>query len=60
MTNKSASIGLILALIVGVAIGLLYAPQSGQKTRKLLKKQGKEAQKRVTQAAKKAKKTIAG
>ena len=40
MNDRNASsflTGLILGAVVGLAIGFLYAPQSGKETRELLK-----------------------
>jgi gas vesicle protein len=39
--------GLIIGGLVGVGIALLYAPQSGDETRKLLKKKALEAKKKA-------------
>ena len=33
MNNKNLGIGILVGLAVGVAAGLLYAPQSGRETR---------------------------
>lgn len=39
--------GLILGGLIGAGIALLYAPQSGEETRKLLKKKALEAKKKA-------------
>jgi gas vesicle protein len=36
--------GLVAGLAIGVALGLLYAPQTGKKTRAMLKKRAVEIQ----------------
>jgi len=37
--------GIVVGAIVGAAMALLYAPQSGEKTRKLIAKKAKEIKK---------------
>jgi gas vesicle protein len=49
--------GLILGAVVGLAIGFLYAPKSGEETRKLLKEKAIVAKQKVTEVAKKVKQT---
>jgi len=36
-TASSFTIGLIVGAVVGLAIGFLYAPQSGKETRRMVK-----------------------
>ncbi|MGM0635516.1 MAG: YtxH domain-containing protein [Bacteroidota bacterium] len=47
MSNNTGNtlIALATGAIVGAGLGLLYAPQSGEKTRKQLKKEAKNAKK---------------
>ena len=49
--------GLILGAIVGLAIGFLYAPQTGKETRELLKEKATVAKQKATEVAKKVKQT---
>ena len=36
-TTSSFTVGLIVGAVVGLAIGFLYAPQSGKETRRMVK-----------------------
>ncbi|GGE35360.1 YtxH domain-containing protein [Psychroflexus planctonicus] len=47
MSNNTGNtlIALVTGAVVGAGLGLLYAPQSGEKTRKQLKKEAKNARK---------------
>ncbi|QJP33793.1 YtxH domain-containing protein [Nonlabens sp. Ci31] len=53
----SKSVNTLIALAAGAAIGaaagLLYAPESGEKTRKKIKKQAKKAQRDIDEQARK-------
>ena len=49
--------GLILGAIVGLAIGFLYAPQSGKETRELLSEKTAVARQKAAEVAKKVKQT---
>jgi gas vesicle protein len=43
MDNKSVILGTLIGLAVGVSAGLLFAPQSGKETRKMIKDKAVEA-----------------
>jgi gas vesicle protein len=53
--SKSANtlVALVAGVAIGAAVGLLYAPQSGEKTRKKIKKQAKKAQRDIDEQARK-------
>ena len=48
MSNNTGNtlIALVTGAVVGAGLGLLYAPQSGDKTRKQLKKEAKNAKRK--------------
>ena len=50
--------GVIIGAMLGAAIALLYAPQSGEKTRKLVSKKAKEIKKKFPEIKEKAQKAI--
>lgn len=43
MDNKSVILGTLIGLAVGVSAGLLFAPQSGKETRRMIKDKAVEA-----------------
>jgi gas vesicle protein len=45
---------------LGLAIGFLFAPQSGKETRELLREKAEAARERATEVSKKVKETAAG
>ena len=47
MSNKNLAIGFALGLGIGAIVGLLYAPNTGEKTRELLSKKSGAALKRM-------------
>jgi gas vesicle protein len=51
--STNALIALAAGAAIGATLGLLYAPESGDKTRKKLKKQAKQAQKDIDAQARK-------
>ncbi len=51
--SSNTLIALVAGAAIGVAAGMLYAPDSGEKTRKKLKKQAKQAQKDIDAQARK-------
>lgn len=58
MTRESTSgffAGLMMGAVVGAAIALLYAPQSGPETRQLVKEKALEIKEKAAKAAKKIK-----
>ena len=60
MSNQNASsflTGLILGTVVGLAIGFLYAPQSGKETREMLKEKTEVLKEKATEVAQKVKHT---
>jgi gas vesicle protein len=54
-SGASFSIGLLLGVAAGVAVGFLYAPKTGKETRALLKEKAHEAQEKVDELGEKAK-----
>lgn len=42
--------GLIIGAIIGAAVGLLYAPQPGSETRRMVKDKAEEAKERAAKA----------
>ena len=50
--------GVVIGAIVGAAVALLYAPQSGEKTRKLVAKKAKELKEKGLEAKEKAQKVF--
>lgn len=50
--------GVVIGAIIGAAIALLYAPETGEKTRKLITKKAKELKEKGLEASKKANKVI--
>ena len=63
MPEKESGVSFITGLLVGaalgVAIGFLYAPQSGKETRQLVKEKVEEAREKVSEAAEKAREAAA-
>jgi gas vesicle protein len=47
--------GLLLGVVIGAAVGLLYAPQPGAETRQMLKEKADAARARAAELAQKAK-----
>ena len=58
-SGASFTIGLLLGVAVGAAVGLLYAPKAGKETRALLKEKAHEAKEKASEVAEKAKETAA-
>ena len=60
--NRDESVGffsgLILGAVVGAAIALLYAPQSGPETRRLVKEKALEVKEKAAKAASKIKESV--
>ncbi|EKD49440.1 MAG: hypothetical protein ACD_63C00146G0008 [uncultured bacterium] len=48
-------VGLLMGVVVGGALGLLYAPQSGKETRKLIRKKALEAKEKALKGIETAK-----
>jgi gas vesicle protein len=53
MSKSNTVIALVAGAALGAAIGILYAPESGEKTRKKIKKQAKQAKKELEAQASK-------
>jgi gas vesicle protein len=51
--------GLILGVVIGAAVGLLYAPKPGAETRQMLKEKADAARARAAELAQKAKEAAA-
>ena len=58
-SGASFSIGLLLGVTVGVAVGFLYAPKPGKETRALLKEKTHEAREKADEFGEKARETAA-
>jgi gas vesicle protein len=60
--NKEASTGffsgLILGAVVGAAVALLYAPQPGTETRRMVKEKALEVKEKAAKAASKIKESV--
>ena len=54
------AIGLLVGAALGLAIGFLFAPKSGQETRELLREKAGAARERATEVSKKVRETAAG
>jgi len=50
-------IGLVVGVALGLAIGFLFAPRSGEETRQLLKEKAGAARESASEAVKKARRT---
>ena len=63
MTNRESAtgfgIGLLAGAIIGVAIGFLYAPKSGQETRAMLKEKAADVREQAEDVMEKAKEKVA-
>ena len=59
MTRGDTFFGFLVGALAGVAVALLYAPQSGQETRQRLRETGREAGQKVLETGQKAKETLA-
>ena len=54
-SGSSFLAGLIVGAIIGAAIGLLYAPQPGSETRRMVKEKAAAAKQKATEAARRVK-----
>ena len=57
-SNAGFFTGLIVGALIGAAVGLLYAPQSGEETRRVVKEKVNDAKGVVAKAAVKAKEVV--
>ena len=51
------AIGLIVGAVLGLAIGFLFAPRSGEETRRLLKEKAETARERAAEVTRKVRAT---
>ncbi len=51
MKGKDFLVGILLGTIVGAAVGLLLAPQSGEETREVLSDQARELSEKVKESS---------
>jgi gas vesicle protein len=60
--NREASTGffsgLILGAVIGAAVALLYAPQPGTETRRVVKEKALEVKEKAAKAARKIKESV--
>lgn len=50
------STGLLIGTVIGIAVGLLFAPQSGVETREMLKQKATVAKEKATEVKERVKK----
>jgi gas vesicle protein len=50
--------GFIIGAIIGAAVGLLYAPQPGSETRRMVKEKAEEAKGKATEAVRRMKDAV--
>ena len=55
--NRDVLGGLGIGIIIGLTIGLLYAPREGRETREMLRERAEEVREKTAEAYEKAKKT---
>jgi gas vesicle protein len=55
--GRGFAIGLVVGAVLGLAIGFLFAPQSGAETRQLLKEKARVAREHTAEVAKKVRGT---
>ncbi|MHB8085157.1 MAG: YtxH domain-containing protein [Dehalococcoidia bacterium] len=62
--NKDSSsgffAGLIIGAIIGAAVGLLYAPQPGSETRRMVKEKASEVKGKAAEAVRRMKDSVSG
>jgi gas vesicle protein len=62
MSNRDAGnffTGMIIGTVIGLALGFLFAPQSGEETRELIRSKARVAQEKAADLSEKVKKTSA-
>ena len=60
MSNRDAGnffTGMIIVTVIGLALGFLFAPQSGEETRELIRSKARVAKEKATDLSEKVKKT---
>jgi gas vesicle protein len=57
-TSNGFLSGLILGAVVGAAVALLYAPQPGTETRRMVKEKALEVKEKAAKAASKIKESV--
>ena len=60
MDNKGAGnffTGMLIGTVIGLAVGLLFAPQSGQETREMLRQKAAVAKEKAAEVKEKVRKT---
>jgi len=57
-TSNGFLSGLILGAVVGAAVALLYAPQPGAETRRIVKEKALEVKEKAAKAASKIKESV--
>ena len=58
-SGSGCLVGFLAGAIVGLAVGILYAPRSGEETRYLLKERAEEGKERATETVERIKEATA-
>ncbi|MFH1169929.1 MAG: YtxH domain-containing protein [Chloroflexota bacterium] len=58
-TGANFTVGFIFGMVVGAAIGFLYAPKPGREVREIIKHKAEEVREKATEVAEKTKETAA-
>ena len=56
--NNGFGVGLLTGLAIGIGLGLLYAPSSGQRTRRMIREDAKDAWEAATEQIQESKEQV--